>query len=204
MEQLLKITNVPIALELKVNHARLEYKNASADLEIHRDTGGLQIKSSPIRLNIDTFEARDSIAPASTYSGLKRAAQRGKEAVYQATATMAQEGHLMLKAKIGEDVLGQIIASHSGQYFEPAQAGIDFIPSTGADLTWSEPNVTIDYQMDKLNFDWKIQKGDFEFIPGDIEISITQYPDVLIEYVGSPLYVPPSADPNYVPIDVKA
>ena len=29
-----------------------------------------------------------------------------------------------------------------------------------------------------------------EFIPGTIELSITQQPDVIIEYVGKPIYVP--------------
>ena len=58
--------------------------------------------------------------------------------------------------------------------------------------------------MDKLNFDLKMEQGNFKFIPGDIQLSITQQPDVLIEYIGGPLYVPPSADPNYEPIDVRA
>ena len=58
--------------------------------------------------------------------------------------------------------------------------------------------------MDKMNFDWRILKGDFEFIPGDIEFNITQYPDVMIEYIGGPIYVPPSADPESPNIDVKA
>ena len=44
-----------------------------------------------------------------------------------------------------------------------------------------------------------------EFTPGDIEISVTQQPDVIIKYVGGPLYVPPSADPNYEgAVDVEA
>ena len=43
-----------------------------------------------------------------------------------------------------------------------------------------------------------------EFTPGDIQIEVTQQPDVIIKYVGGPLYVPPSSDPNYTPIDVKA
>ena len=43
-----------------------------------------------------------------------------------------------------------------------------------------------------------------EFIPGDIEMNITQYPDVVIEYIGGPIYVPPSADPENQNIDVKA
>jgi len=29
-------------------------------------------------------------------------------------------------------------------------------------------------------------------------------PDVIIKYVGGPLYVPPSADPDYQPVDVQA
>ena len=40
MEPLIKITNIPIAFEMKVNHARLEYNNASADLEKDIRKGG--------------------------------------------------------------------------------------------------------------------------------------------------------------------
>ena len=58
-------------------------------------------------------------------------------------------------------------------------------------------------KMDKLTFDLKVAQGDFQFIPGNIEMSITQHPDVHIEYVGDPLYVPPSAAPNYKPLDVR-
>ena len=42
-----------------------------------------------------------------------------------------------------------------------------------------------------------------EFIPGDIEFTVTQRPEVRIKYVGGPIYVPPSADPNYEPLDVE-
>ena len=59
------------------------------------------------------------------------------------------------------------------------------------------------FRSDKLNFDLKIANGNFEFIPGNIEMSITQHPDIMIEYIGGPIYVPPSADPNYEPIDVR-
>ena len=36
-----------------------------------------------------------------------------------------------------------------------------------------------------------------------LELISTQRPDVVIKYVGGPIYVPPSSDPNYVPVDVK-
>lgn len=204
MEPLLKITNIPITFELKINKAHLEYKNGTADLEITRNDGKMSIRSSPIRLQLDTFEARDSISPASVTSSIQRFAQSGKNMAYQVTASNAQDGHMLLKAKIGEDAIGNIIRNKTDKYFGEKQFNIGFIPDTQAEMTWVEPNITIDYQMDKLNFDWHIMKGDFEFIPGNIEMEIMQYPDVVIEYIGSPLYVPPSADPNYKPVDAKA
>ena len=58
--------------------------------------------------------------------------------------------------------------------------------------------------MDKLNFDWRVSQPEFEFTPGDIELSVTQQPDVIIKYIGGPIYVPPSSDPNYESVDVEA
>jgi hypothetical protein len=62
----------------------------------------------------------------------------------------------------------------------------------------------IRYEMDKLNFDWKIERGEFKFTPGDIKFTVKQRPDVIIKYTGGPIYVPRSSDPNYKPVDVQA
>ena len=50
----------------------------------------------------------------------------------------------------------------------------------------------------------RMNQMQFTFVPGDIEFKVTQQPDVVIKYIGGPLYVPPSADPNYEPLDTKA
>lgn len=71
------------------------------------------------------------------------------------------------------------------------------IPTVPPEINWSDPDISIQYDMEKLNFDWRISRGDFEFVPGSIEFNITQRPEVKIEYIGSPIYVPPSADPNF-------
>ncbi len=201
MEQLLKITTVPIQYELKVNNARLEYHSSKAELEISRNEGGLSIKSRPVKLNLDTFEARNSIVPTTARS-VSQSAQKGKDAAYSATAQFAQEGQLMLKAKIGEDVLNSIFAQRN--QMPSGDFTVGFIPTSSADISYQAPDLTISYEMDKLNFDLKIANGNFEFIPGNIEVVITQQPDILIEYVGGPIYVPPSSDPNHEPLDVRA
>lgn len=68
MEQLLQIKTIPINYELKVNNARLERKSGTAELEISRDKGGLHIKSRPVKVNIDTYEARNSVVPNTSSS----------------------------------------------------------------------------------------------------------------------------------------
>lgn len=200
MERLIEIKTVPIELEMKVNHARLDYKRSTVDLEISRNQGGLQIRSKPIKVNIDTFEARNSVSPTAMRS-IEQAAQRGQQKVYDTTATYARRGDLLLEAKIGEQLISQFA-------MESQQVNTDFamkwLPTTGPDITWDGGELNIRYEMDKLNFDWRMDKGNVEFIPGNIEFTVTQQPDVIIKYIGGSVYVPPSADPDYVPLDEQA
>ena len=200
MTPLIEIKSVPIEIEMKVSHARLEYSRGTADLEISRDEGGMSIRARPIRLNIDTFESRNSVVPTTARS-IQQTAEKGQQAAYEATATYAQQGQLLLSAKIGQELITQF-AKDAQQV--PTNVGIDFIPKTGPEITWDPGELNIRFEMDKLNFDWRMQQPQFEFIPGDIEISVTQQPDVVIEYIGGPLYVPPSSDPNHKPVDVQA
>ena len=200
MERLIEIKTVPIELEMKVNHARLNYKRSMVDLEISRNQGGLQIRRKPIKVNIDTFEARNSVSPTAMRS-IEQAAQRGQQKVYDTTATYARRGDLLLEAKIGEQLISQFA-------IESQQVNTDFamkwLPTTGPDISWDGGELNIRYEMDKLNFDWRMDNGNVEFIPGNIEFTVTQQPDVIIKYIGGPVYVPPSADPDYVPLDEKA
>ena len=201
MKPLIEITTVPIQIEMKTTNAKLEYARGTAEMEVSRDKGGLQIKSRPIRVNIDTFEARNSITPTAVRS-IEQAAQKGRQAAYTATATIAQQGKLMMETKLGEEVITKFAKDAYKENIR--DVGLDFLPSVPPEITWDVGEMNIRYEMDKLNFDWKIGGGSFEFTPGDIEFTVTQRPEVVIKYVGGPIYVPPSSDPNYEPIDIKA
>ena len=195
MFPLIEITTVPIELEIKTTDAKLECARGTADLEISRNEGSLQIKSRPIRLNVDTFEARNSLVP-STATAISQNADKGTQASYEATAAYARQGKLLLNAKVGEDAISQIAAQKQAENIK-TNVGIQFLPTVGAELSWDPGDMQIRFEMDKLNFDWRMSQASFEFTPGDIQISVTQMPDVQIKYVGGPLYVPPSSDPNY-------
>ena len=192
MRPLIEIQTIPIEIQMKTTNAHLEYARGTAQMEVSRDRRGLQIRSQPIRVNIDTFEARSSIVPTTAQS-IQQGAAQGQRAAYEATAVLAQEGRMMMEAKIDQDVIPQL-----------AQLGIQFLPEVGPDISWTGGEMSIRYEMDKLNFDWRMNQMQFTFVPGDIEFKVTQQPDVVIKYIGGPLYVPPSADPNYEPLDTKA
>ena len=201
MKPLIEITTVPIQIEMKTTNAKLEYARGTAEMEITRDNGDLQIKSRPIKVNIDTFEARNSLSPTLARY-LEQSAQKGKQAAYEATATYASQGQLLLKTKVGEELVTQF-AEDAMMKDVKTNVGIQFLPDPGAEITWDPGEMSIRYEMDKLNIDWRMNEGSFEFTPGDIEITVTQRPDVVIKYLGGPLYVPPSSDPNYEPVDVN-
>lgn len=202
MKPLIEITTVPIQIEMRTTNAKLEYARGTAEMEVSRDQGGLSIKSRPIRVNIDTFEARNSITPTLARR-IAQDADKGQQAAYEATATFARQGQLLLKTRVGEELVTQF-AEEAMMKDVKTNAGIEFIPKVPPEITWDPGEMSIRYEMDKLNFDWKFNQGDFEFTPGDIEFTMTQRPEVIIKYIGGPLYVPPSADPNYEPIDVQA
>lgn len=197
MYPLIEIKTVPIEIEMKVTDAKLEYTRGTADLEISRADGGLSIRSRPIRLNLDTFEARNSVVPT-TMRSIEQYAQKGQESAYEATAIYAQQGQMLLNAKIGQELVTQFAADAQARNIK-TNVGLQFLPSVGPEISWTPAEMTIHYEMDKLNFDWRMNQPQFKFTPGDIEISVKQQPDVIIKYVGGPLYVPPSADPNYEP-----
>ena len=201
MKPLIEITTVPIQIEMKTTHAKLEYARGTAEMEISRDNGRMQIKSRPIKVNIDTYEARNSLSPTLARY-LEQAAQKGKQASYEATATYASQGKLMMETKWGENLVARF-AGDTMMKDVKTGVGLDFLPDSGPEITWDAGEMNIRYEMDKLNIDWRMNEGSFEFIPGDIEFTVTQRPDVVIKYVGGPLYVPPSSDPNYEPVDVN-
>lgn len=192
MDQLLSIRTTPIAVEILIDNAKVKYNSRLPKVEVSRQEGGLQMKADPIKINIDTFEMRQSIGLKSNTTLINEAAQKGIKIAYQAIAKYAQEGNEL--ADPSGMSIAQIAASKLSSQVETA---LDFLPKDGPDISWDGGKLSIHYQMDELNMDWDTTGlTNFEFIPGKIEFDVKQLPKVEIEYLGGPIYVPPSADPE--------
>lgn len=201
MKPLLEIRTIPISMEFKINKAHYEIINSNASVEITRDKGGLEMHVKPIKLNIDTVEARYSAGIKSVFRSVEDFAKQGIKAAYEATASYAREGDMMLDIRIMDNPIPEIAIQ---KFNSDVSFNLGFTPSVGPEITWDPQEISIKYEMDKLNFDWKINRPQINFIPGSIEFEINEYPRVEINYIGTPIFVPPSADPNYKPIDTFA
>jgi len=200
MYPLIEIKSVPIELQFKTKSASLEYTRGTAEMEISRsEQGGVDVRSRPIQVKLDTFEQRGGQFSAAN-AAVSAAVGQPTQAQYQATSAYAEQGQIQLSARIGKSIPQQ--PGVSVQTGESSYVPPDI--QTGVNVNWEDGAMQIRYAMDKLNFDWKIDKGEFKFTPGDIEISVAQKPSLTIKYTGGPIYVPRSADPNYKPVDVNA
>ena len=224
MYPLIEIRSVPIEIQIKTTDASLEYTNASAEMEITRSDNGVDIKSRPIKFNLDTFESRAqkqqqpqppksaqrSVTPqpqppkSTQRSVTELSAAKGQSQLsssYEATAMVDHQGKLMLNAHLSKEAAARLALPQSNS--APAQEKGKSQPSEkqGDDKEQRDAQVQIRYMMDKSIFDWQQQDRELKFTPADIEVSIAQRNSITIKYLGGPIYVPPSADPNYVDED---
>lgn len=199
---LLSITTIPIKVELNIikgemRNPRANNPDAAFKMDIETQDGNLQIHSEPMKIHIDTYAARSSLGYGN-YNNLdlfKRKSEEGFRLAYEGTARIASDGNQLARGASPSDIAAQHM--RAGQ---TVQTIMDFLPKTGADVTFEDGVLNINYEVGDVAIDWEnAQMMPYEFTPGRVELSIAQMPRVEIEYLGGPIYVPPSADPNYEP-----
>lgn len=181
MEQLITIETVPIKIEFVEKEPLAVSAVHGVKGQPDGNTNAEPIKSNPVRINL-----QDSFVPSSNYNW--------KNTTYTATAKMGDDGSLKLNVQM-EDGDSRAIR------FTQANRSIN---SMAKKMT-SEVNQ--DYGQMQLSIPMASLSGGMpttdnfktEFMPPDLQLVVTQRAEVIIKYVGGPIYVPPSADPNYTP-----
>lgn len=194
MEQLLRITSNPIKYELEIEHARLEYNNVLMPAaQVHTQRQELKIDTENAQMHVDTYEARKSLGLMKTGDQIKMAADSARAALQKKMREYIEDGQAM-----GAIENGTTIAQIAGQKMlkQPTTVTV-FLPSAGAEITWTPHEVKISFDEGKLDYDWDKTRWSMNYIPGEVRMKILQYPSVELEYLGGPMYIPPSADPNY-------
>lgn len=192
--QLLRIESIPIQYTIQAERPRLEIKQAdNADIRVDRRAARLDIRSRNTQIRLDTTAMRQSMGLRSVNALLSDQAAQGMQAAVEATAEMSRFG-----TQVGQIQNGVTIAQLVTQKIMAQPDTVTaFIPSVGPDISWVPGGVDLQYRAGELSTDWEINKNVLDYIPGKFKFIIEQYPDIKIEYLGEPRYVPPSASPGY-------
>ncbi|MBQ5417968.1 MAG: hypothetical protein IIU25_03025 [Oscillospiraceae bacterium] len=192
MDPLIKITSIPIDIEVNIKRASLEIDREAAKVNVSRDKGEFDIKAEPVTVNIDNTRMYSSLGFKKPQEFAREDADKGIRFAYQAVARVANEGDMLAN---GSAKPSDFAAEKAARTIE---AVTGWLPENGPDITWNDGKLNINYTADKLNMDWETNSTPtFKFTPGSVEFIINQMPKVEIEYTGEPIYFPASADPNY-------
>ncbi|MFA5658454.1 MAG: DUF6470 family protein [Oscillospiraceae bacterium] len=201
MDQLLSIKTIPISVEIVMQNAQLKYNNELPKVKVSRQQGGYVMQADPIKINIDMYKTRQSLGMKSNDILIDDFATEGIKIAYQATAKYVDKGNNYA------DPQGMSVGKFEARSIQKSiNTVLEFIPKERPEISWNGGTLNIQYQMDEMNMDWDVHSlANFEFIPGKVEFEIKQRPMVDIEYIGGPIYIPPSANPDYVgkEIDVR-
>jgi hypothetical protein len=195
---LINITTTNISIDTEITQGQLKKVDTQPNkIEVSAGNGELNIDAQPAKLNIDTYEARSSLGYGHyNYNDFNaKEAQKGKQAARESTAQVSAEGAQKIRGATAVEIADQKLKS-SGII----QSMTVFLPQGGADIEAEKGDLNIDYTQRPVEIQWHdLEVKPLEYQPGDVDFTMTQRPEVNIEYVGDPLYVPPSADPGYDP-----
>ena len=186
MQPLITIENVPISIEYVESDSpkKLSVQSATS-LSIHRQKDMTSIKSKPINISFKDSFVSTTRRHRNIFS-------------YTATASYTDNGKLKMNVQMDEE--------SSEFLYMQFNRGIDnmigLLPQTQAERPPSY--FQIDFDISHLPTELIAPDVDTSFTPPDLEIRVVEYPKVIIKYIGGPIYIPRSADPNYEePADVN-
>ena len=148
---LLQITTIPISIEIKITNAKLEFSDdRQPKVNITNTQGGYVMQAEPIRVNIDTYEARKSLGYGHMTDGdmMKQKAQEGFSLAFQGTAKVSTQGDQLARGMSASE-----IAIQNARAGATVETIMEFLPKEGADITFDEGKLNIDYQLGEQDID---------------------------------------------------
>ncbi|MDR0469255.1 MAG: DUF6470 family protein [Peptococcaceae bacterium] len=193
--QLLNISTTPVKYELEVERARLEFnQDFIPSYKATNKPSKLQLQSKNAEIKLNTYQARRSLGFNNPGDFKKIYADMGKDSIRKITREYVDIGNDM--SRINEGVtIADIYAQKMLSVYVMYQA---FIPNTGAEISWEPYQLQMGFTEGELHNEWQVLRDVMNYVPGSVRMTILQQPKVNIEYMGNPMYIPPSADPDYV------
>ena len=200
---LLRFNIVNTKLDYQINDGGLQRRPMPDTQYYQQKTNDtyIEITTQDAVITVDTYEARASMGygELTDEDMIKRRAQEGKEACAEGTRKSVQYGNML------RDLIppSEISRRRMQEQFASATAVITtFFPKGGADITVERGGAESEYTPTTIDFNWEDALYDkHEFIRPSVNFNVVQRAYVDIQYMGDPIYSPPSAKPDF---EIKA
>ena len=193
--QLLRISTTPAKYELEIERARLELdQDFIPSAKFSFEMPKLDVKTRNAQVTVNTYEARKSLGYNNSTDWFRLNADNGRDSISKTTRAYVEIGNDMTRINEGvtiADIFAQKVLGEQPVLYQA------FLPSTGAEISWIPFEIREQFDPGEVSFDWEEMRNIMNYVPGSIRMIMLQQPSVEIEYVGSQMYFPPSADPEY-------
>lgn len=167
--------------EINTQNAKLEIEQPQADLGIQQRPAELDINRTPSKLTIDQTKAREDMDLKNISKRIEEFANQGYQDWLSGIARVSQDGDELMMIENG----GHPIADQANRNSESPMLdfNIGWIPSAGGVKVGYDPGkVEIDWKVNKPVVESKINKPVIDYSPGQVEVSLKEYPSLKIDF----------------------
>ena len=193
IKPLLEITTTPARYEYEISRAKLQINQQHPTVERSVRRASLNIRTQAGRVEMNSVARRSDMGFKGVVDRANYEADQGRQLVSEATGNYAEFGNQLANIAHG----GNIPDALYSQSMQHSKGDLVLVPVSPIDIQYMPASLAMDFTPGEINTNWNIGKARLDFVPGSFNINFTQYSSIKIEYLGGPVYVPRSADPNF-------
>ncbi|MDR0820919.1 MAG: DUF6470 family protein [Oscillospiraceae bacterium] len=191
----INVTNAQLDVTVKAGGLKNTHDSQPNKIEQHTTGSGvIDTQITPAKIKVDTYEARSSLGYGHYNSTdfNKNQANIGIQKAKEGTSKIVSDGDQMVTGTHMPAIIEHDVDS------DVRQTITAFLPKGGADITADKGSISQNYQSKTVDISFKdTAVVPLEYVPAQIDVSFSRGV-VEVEYTGDPIYVPPSAKPDYI------
>lgn len=204
MGPLITIETVPISIEYVEQPSARIPTIKSAKLEITREKQHTSVKSNPVKIKMDSFEKADFRSSTYTATANFNNGNLNMEVSFTDSRVAVADKFNQAGRNMGSILNAMpMTKKHTLPIKENYQPSVNYTTSGFEDIADMSNDLRagalkIHFDLSSLH-DLQNNNDSTSFVPPDLKLEVSQLPDVIVKYVGGPIYFPRSSDPNYEP-----
>ena len=196
------MANVSNLLEYNIQNIKYEYQTTDATLTadqnqaqhtVQTHPGHLSMQSEQPQMRQDSTAFYASIGLRNMSDLMWHAAQKGKQAVLEATANYARMGRQMGRIETGVS----ISEVYRQKFLQQSDTTLVVEPSASVDFSYVPGSVQTHYTPSSVSINWNVERAIRHYTPPSFSLKVTRHPTVSFQYRGGYRYVPQSATPGF-------